>query len=106
QDPDPDVVPEPQPRWITALATIPYSDVVLSGSWDGCIRVWRVSEDKKRLENGGVVGKPPELNTKNLENGTKQFYCNGSTLLNGLDTASSLGEVNEASIRGVVNDIS
>jgi len=22
-------------RWITALAVVPYSDVVVSGSWDG-----------------------------------------------------------------------
>lgn len=50
-------VPERQPRWITALATVPYSDVVLSGSWDGQVRVWRVSEDKKRLDSMGVVGK-------------------------------------------------
>ena len=50
-------VPERQPRWITALATIPYSDVVLSGSWDGQVRIWRVSEDKRRLEPMGTVGK-------------------------------------------------
>lgn len=49
-------VPEPQPRWITALATVPYSDLVVSGSWDGEVRVWKISEDKKRLEAVGVVG--------------------------------------------------
>lgn len=48
---------EPQPRWITALATVPYSDLVLSGSWDGCVRVWKVSMDKKRIEAVGVLGK-------------------------------------------------
>ena len=47
---------EPQPRWITALTTIPYSDLILSGSWDGKIRVWRVSEDKRRIEALGAVG--------------------------------------------------
>ena len=40
----------PLPRWITALKAIPYSDLLLSGSWDGQVRVWRVTEDKKRLE--------------------------------------------------------
>lgn len=50
------VIPEPQARWITSLATVPYSDVVLSGSWDGCVRAWRVSGDKKKLESMGVVG--------------------------------------------------
>ena len=50
-------VPERQPRWITALATIPYSDLVLSGSWDGRVRVWRVSGDKRKLEPMGIIGK-------------------------------------------------
>lgn len=48
---------EPHPRWITALATVPYSDLVLSGSWDGCVRVWKVSTDKKRIEAVGALGK-------------------------------------------------
>jgi len=49
-------VPEPCPRWITALKAVPYSDVILSGSWDGCVRVWKVSADKKKLEPVGVLG--------------------------------------------------
>ncbi len=51
-------VPERQPRWITALATVPLSDLIVSGSWDGQLRLWRVSEDKKKLESFGSVGKP------------------------------------------------
>lgn len=49
----------PQPRWITALTTIPYSDLVFSGSWDGHVRVWRVASDKKRLEPVGIAGATP-----------------------------------------------
>ncbi|KYK61479.1 WD domain, G-beta repeat containing protein [Drechmeria coniospora] len=49
-------IPAPAPRWITALRTIPYSDVILSGSWDGHIRVWRLSEDKKSIEPVAVLG--------------------------------------------------
>ena len=30
--------------------------MVLSGSWDGYIRVWKVSADKRKLEPAGVVG--------------------------------------------------
>lgn len=55
------------PRWITALATVPGTDVVLSGSWDGWIRAWRVSEDKKYIIPIGPVGSgtsPRTLNTK------------------------------------------
>lgn len=56
QHPDPVVPSPPQPRWITALATIPYSDVILSGSWDGQVRAWKVSDDKRRIEALGPVG--------------------------------------------------
>ncbi|GKT84688.1 LOW QUALITY PROTEIN: WD G-beta repeat containing protein [Colletotrichum tofieldiae] len=63
-NPDPSVVPPPQPRWITALKTIPYSDVILSGSWDGCIRVWRLSEDKRKIEEAGVLTSEAEQASK------------------------------------------
>lgn len=60
-EPDPKQVPAPQPRAVTALRTIPYADVVLTGSWDGSVRVWRLSEDKKRLEVVGVLGEEEGL---------------------------------------------
>ncbi|KAI5291397.1 pre-rRNA processing protein [Ascosphaera aggregata] len=47
---------KPSARWITALATLPGTDIVLSGSWDGHIRAWQISEDKKRLRALGPVG--------------------------------------------------
>ncbi|KAI1398121.1 WD40 repeat-like protein [Hypoxylon fuscum] len=56
--PLPKVVPPPQPRWITALRTLPYSNLILSGSWDGYVRVWRLSEDKRKIEPVGVLGNP------------------------------------------------
>ena len=27
-------------RWITSLASLPFGDVFVSGSWDGCVRLW------------------------------------------------------------------
>lgn len=94
QNPDPNLVPAPQPRWITALTTIPYSDVILSGSWDGHIRVWKISDDKKRIEAVGSVGVSNE---------------NSMALANRFDHGehSPLGEVGQhPAARGVVNDIS
>jgi ribosomal RNA-processing protein 9 len=44
------------PRWITALATVPGTDIVLSGSWDGWIRAWKISHDKKTMQPLGSVG--------------------------------------------------
>jgi ribosomal RNA-processing protein 9 len=46
----------PIPRGITALATVPGTDIVLSGSWDGWVRVWKVSDDKRALSPQGVLG--------------------------------------------------
>ena len=75
-NPTPDTVPQPQPRWITALATIPYSDVILSGSWDGQVRAWKVTDDKKKIEAVGAIG------------------------------SGELGEDGGAVAKGVINDIS
>ena len=43
-------LPEPQPRWITALASVPLSDLVVTGSWDGCIRIWQIGKDRRTLK--------------------------------------------------------
>lgn len=52
---------KPSARWITALATLPGTDIVLSGSWDGHIRAWKISEDKRSLLPLGPVS--PDANT-------------------------------------------
>jgi len=36
-------------RWITAVAAMPYTDLVASGSSDGFLRLWRVSQDWKSM---------------------------------------------------------
>ncbi|KAL4873213.1 hypothetical protein BDV12DRAFT_160609 [Aspergillus spectabilis] len=46
----------PTPRWITALTTVPGTDIVLSGSWDGWVRAWKISEDKRTIHPLGPVG--------------------------------------------------
>lgn len=58
----------PAPRAITALAALHGTDVVFSGSWDGWIRVWKVSDDKRSLISLGVIGKPVESNQLNGTN--------------------------------------
>lgn len=37
------------PRWITSLATILYSDVFASGSYDNSIRLWKVCDQYKKV---------------------------------------------------------
>ena len=92
--PDDKVSGEPQPRWITALATVPYSDLILSGSWDGWVRVWRVSEDKKRIEAMGTLGK---------ESGIGPTEQGEATL--GSTTGHPEATDQQGVVHGVVNDI-
>ncbi|CAM1508276.1 Fc.00g051240.m01.CDS01 [Cosmosporella sp. VM-42] len=88
ENPDPKVVPPPTPRWITALKTIPYSDIILSGSWDGYIRVWKLSEDKRKIEPIGVLSTPDE-------------QVPNSVVTNKHDVIPYQG-----GIKGIINDIS
>lgn len=48
------------PRYVTALATVPFADLILTASWDGWIRAWRVGADKRSIEFVGRVGRVPE----------------------------------------------
>lgn len=43
-------VPTPQPRPITAICAIPYSDVFFTASYDGKIKAWKVTEDNRKFE--------------------------------------------------------
>ncbi|QLL32054.1 hypothetical protein HG536_0C02230 [Torulaspora globosa] len=38
------------PYWITAIHAIPYSNVFISGSWNGAIKVWKISENLRQFE--------------------------------------------------------
>ncbi|KAK4157577.1 ribosomal RNA-processing protein 9 [Chaetomidium leptoderma] len=101
--PDPKTVPAPQPRGITALRTIPYSDLILSGSWDGCVRVWRLSEDKKKIEAVGVLGCSSPSSSSSSASLTAPTTING-THADG--TTSRPEQPNGGDlVRGIVNDI-
>lgn len=101
QTPDPKVVPPEQPRWITALRTLPYSDVILSGSWDGHVRLWKLSDDKRRIEPMGALGQPPAVLGSPELNGVPTGESQG-----GLEvTSTSHGSQATWSVKGVVNDL-
>ncbi|KAA6415722.1 MAG: WD40 repeat protein [Lasallia pustulata] len=94
KQPTQDVPGKPQPRWITALATVPYSDLILSGSWDGWVRVWKVVADKRRVEAVGRVGR--------VGGGRADGHVSNAEL----DGAEQEPADEGMSVRGVVNDIS
>ncbi|KAM3414512.1 hypothetical protein BST61_g9671 [Cercospora zeina] len=92
---------KPQPRWITALRAIPFSDVFVSGSWDGYVRVWRLSLDKRRIEPLGRVG-CVESSVENLldEFGLSSAALSKSALQAVTDVTEKHGVVS-----GIVNDL-
>ncbi|KAL8903460.1 MAG: hypothetical protein Q9207_003918 [Kuettlingeria erythrocarpa] len=91
--PDPKVPGEPQPRWITALAAVPYADLVLSGSWDGWVRVWRVADGKRRIEEIGLLGKGLAL-----DQADGCFERRESSV-------TQVEDSEDVAVRGVINDI-
>lgn len=57
------VKPGPRlPRYVTALATVPFADLILTASWDGWIRAWKVGADKRSIESVGKIGRVPVEN--------------------------------------------
>lgn len=42
-------VPPAQPYWITAIYAVPFSDLFISGSYDGQIRLWQIELETLRL---------------------------------------------------------
>lgn len=37
-------IPKPQPYWITAIHGVPYSDIFITGSFNGTIKIWKLEE--------------------------------------------------------------
>ncbi|KAI0490736.1 WD40 repeat-like protein [Xylaria cf. heliscus] len=101
EHPSAKVVPPPQPRGITSLRALPYSDLILSGSTDGFIgmceafnmcrfafcfnqymktladcfvRVWKFDEKDKKLESVGILGQPSK---KIITNGLANVISTG-----------------------------
>lgn len=69
------------PRWVTALASLRYSDVVASGSWDGDIRMWKFDSSKRNLSFLGVIPAPGVINSLQLISPPKEFYeCSSWTM--------------------------
>jgi len=54
------------PRWITALATLRYSDLFASGSWDGVTRLWRIEGNGRSFSLVAEVSAPGFVNSLQL----------------------------------------
>ncbi|KAF7978547.1 hypothetical protein HWV62_45456 [Athelia sp. TMB] len=50
------------PRWITAIASLRYSDLFASGSWEGTVRLWKLDP---KLKSFSLMGTVPALGVAN-----------------------------------------
>ena len=92
---------DPQPRWITALKAIPFSDVFVTGSWDGHVRAWRISSDKRRIEPIGPLATPEIDVSAALEDAG----ISSSGLSSDAMQAITRGAQSSGLVKGVVNDL-
>lgn len=83
--PDPKSIPEAQPRWITALAGVPFSNVFFSGSWDGCVRAWKVTQDRREIEALGVLEAPELIEFAMTKGQEEEEHTRAPGVVNGLD---------------------
>lgn len=83
-------LPPARPREITALAALPYSDIFFSGSYDGYIRAWQISEDKRKVLPLGRVGVPIVDSTEAMDLDT---------------TTSNSQEDSQRNVKGVINGL-
>jgi len=91
----------PIPRAVTALVALPGTDIVLSGSWDGWIRVWQVSEDKRSLISLGSVGSASgnkEEDRVSLVNGDEESPATGGE-------SRPPNQQIQRHIRGIINSL-
>ncbi|KAF9492701.1 WD40 repeat-like protein [Pleurotus eryngii] len=68
------------PRWVTALASLRYSDIFASGSWDGGIRIWKLDQKLKSFELAGKLSLPGVINSLQLLSPPKGFLSRTSWL--------------------------
>ncbi|KAF9525309.1 WD40-repeat-containing domain protein [Crepidotus variabilis] len=61
------------PRWITSLATLRYSDLFASGSWEGDIRIWKLDARLKSFSLVGTVPAPGFVNSLQFLPVSKDF---------------------------------
>ncbi|EMG48504.1 RRP9 Ribosomal RNA-processing protein 9 [Candida maltosa Xu316] len=52
-------IPEQQPYWITAIHAVPYTDIFITGSFGGSVKIWQLGE---QLRSFTLIGEIKNLN--------------------------------------------
>jgi ribosomal RNA-processing protein 9 len=93
------VKPGPRlPRYVTAIATVPFADLILTASWDGWIRAWKVGENKRSIESVGKVGRVPVEDHEGVVNGTSD---ENAILIRGIVNGLSVEERGDRGKEGI-----
>ncbi|KAH6910783.1 Rnu3ip2 protein [Coprinopsis sp. MPI-PUGE-AT-0042] len=62
------------PRWITSLASLRYSDMFASGSYEGNLRIWKVDAKLKSFSLVGTVPVPGVINSLQLVTSPRNLH--------------------------------
>ncbi|KAJ7045354.1 WD40-repeat-containing domain protein [Mycena alexandri] len=62
------------PRWVTAVASLRYSDLIASGSWEGDIRIWKLDAKLRSFALVGTVPAPGVVNSLQFLSPPKEFF--------------------------------
>ncbi|KAJ5666073.1 uncharacterized protein N7477_008521 [Penicillium maclennaniae] len=97
----------PTARWITALTTLPGTDIVLSGSWDGWIRAWRISDDKKTIIPLGPIGAGQPIVDTPSQQLSRSLAQDGTPNGDDMEVEATLAPKADPQplLKGVINDI-
>ncbi|KAI0633990.1 WD40 repeat-like protein [Trametes polyzona] len=68
-----DVAVVRKPRWVTALASLRYSDLFASGSWDGEVRLWKLDAKLKSFSPIGTISVRGVVNSLQFLTPPKDF---------------------------------
>ncbi|KAG7193743.1 pre-rRNA processing protein [Scheffersomyces spartinae] len=49
-------IPKPQPYWITTIHAVPFSDIFLTGSYNGEVKIWRLDDNLRSFACIGHIG--------------------------------------------------
>ncbi|KAJ6597528.1 WD40-repeat-containing domain protein [Mycena vulgaris] len=63
------------PRWVTAVASLRYSDLIASGSWEGDIRIWKLDAKLKSFALVSTVPAPGVVNSLQFFTPPKEFFA-------------------------------
>ncbi|KAF5352289.1 hypothetical protein D9758_011962 [Tetrapyrgos nigripes] len=77
------------PRWITSIASLRYSDLFASGSWEGLIRLWQLDSKLKSFSLVGTITAPGVINSLQFVSPPREFFDKASWVTTSVSSSTS-----------------